>query len=119
MRLVILSIIVRKFPNLLLLMKVIPLYKGKGSKFDSKNYCPLRLLASTSKILEKVITMQLVDHMDKCGLWHPLQHAYGKDRSTVTAMLFLHEEWMNMIDKKEQGILMGIDLSSTFHMVSH
>ena len=39
--------------------------------------------------------------------------------STVNALLMLHENWMEAIDKNEQNILMMIDLSSAFDVISH
>ena len=33
--------------------------------------------------------------------------------------VILQEEWMRSLDRKEQSMLMSIDLSSTFDMVNH
>ena len=71
------------------------------------------------KFLEKLLTVQMVKFFETNGLFNPNQFAYRKDRSTVEAMLLLHELWMNSIDEKEQSIMMSIDLSSTFDSVNH
>ena len=39
-----LSIQSKKFPTKWKIAKVVPLYKGKGSKFDTKNYRPVAIL---------------------------------------------------------------------------
>ena len=42
-----------QFPNDLKIARVIPLYK-KGSKQDPRNYRPVSILSSLSKIIEKI-----------------------------------------------------------------
>ena len=51
-----LSIQNKKFPTKWKIAKVVPLYKGKGSKFDAKNYRPVAILPILSKVLERPCT---------------------------------------------------------------
>ena len=120
MRIINLSISTKIFPNKWKIGKIIPLFKGQGYDKESKTaYRPVCLLPAVSKIVEKVITEQLVEHMESKGLFHPCQFAYRKGLSTVEAMTTLHEEWMNAIDMKKQSILISIDMSAAFDMVNH
>ena len=119
LRLVNLSLAVKTFPTKWKIGKLIPLYKNKGSRYEAKNYRPVCLLPALSKILEKAVHKQLNEFMERNGLWHPLQFAYRKEVSTANALLMLHENWMEAIDKNEQNILMMIDLSSAFDVISH
>ena len=50
-----LSIQNRKFPAKWKIAKVVPLYKGKGSKFDPKSYRPVAILPILSKVLERAM----------------------------------------------------------------
>ena len=54
-----LSITTRKFPTIWKKSKVIPLHK-KGDMLDPKNYRPVAIVPSLSKILERVIFLQMV-----------------------------------------------------------
>ena len=100
LRIVNLSINKGVFPNIWKLMKIIPNYKNKGKRTDKSSFRPVCLLSNVSKILEKLLTLQMVKYFESNGLFHPHQFAYRKDRSTVEAMLLLHELWMDAIDKR-------------------
>ena len=52
-----LSILSKKFPTKWKIAKVIPLYKGKGSKFDPKNFRPVAILPILSKVLERILAI--------------------------------------------------------------
>ena len=59
-----LSLTSNKFPTKWKIAKIVPLYKGKGSKLDPKNYRPLAILPILSKVLERAMYQQLVSFMD-------------------------------------------------------
>ena len=62
-----LSLQSNKFPTKWKIAKVIPLYKGKGSKHDPKNYRPVAILPILSKVLERAMFQQIVTYMDSQG----------------------------------------------------
>ena len=80
-----LSLQSNKFPTKWKIAKVIPLYKGKGSKHDPKNYRPVAILPILSKVLERAMFQQLVTYMDSNKLFNPNHHAYRSFHSTTTA----------------------------------
>ena len=57
------------FPDELKLAKITPIYKNKGSKDEMKNYRPISLLPSISKIFEKVVYKQIYNHFQKFDLF--------------------------------------------------
>ena len=71
-----LSIKNKKFPSKWKIAKVVPLYKGKGSKFDAKNYRPVAILPILSKVLERAMYKQVISHMDGNKLFNPSHHAW-------------------------------------------
>ena len=113
-----LSISTNTFPQAYKVAKVVPLYKGKESDVtDPKSYRPVALLPIASKVLERVVQKQIVDYMDKNKFWHPQQHAYRSHHSTTTAMLSMHDSW---VEAAENGRLAGIaliDMSAAFDVV--
>ena len=112
-----LSIQSRKFPTKWKVAKVVPLYKGKGSKFDTKNYRPVAILPILSKVLERAMFKQVLSHMDGKKLFNPSHHVYRSFHSTTTAMIQMYDTWL---DAAEQGVLAGVcmvDMSAAFDVV--
>lgn len=57
------------------------------------NYCPISILPALSKVLEKVVTEQLADHLQSNQLLHPEQFGFRHKHSTATATcLFFRED---------------------------
>ena len=113
-----LSITTLTFPKAYKVAKVVPLYKGKDAAPTApKSYRPVALLPVVSKVLERVVHGQLVAYLDQHQLLHPQHHAYRSLHSTTTAMLSLHDTW---VEAAEHGKLAGaamIDMSAAFDVV--
>ena len=71
-----LSIQTNKCPTKWNVAKIIPLYKGKGCKFEPKNYRHVAILPILSKIFERAIFQQLISFMDGNNFVNPNHHAY-------------------------------------------
>ena len=80
-----LSIQSNKFPTKWKIAKVVPLYKGKGSKLEPKNYRPVAILPILSKVLERAMFHQLVYYIDANKFFNPNHHA--TDPSTPQQLL--------------------------------
>ena len=70
-----LSIEHKKFPTKWKIAKIVPLYKGKGSKLDSKNFRPVAILPVLSKVLERAMFLQIIKYMDSNNYFNPSHHA--------------------------------------------
>ena len=84
-----LSILHCEFPNSWKLSKVVPLLK-KGDPLEPQNYRPVALLPVLSKILEKVIFLQLVEYLDRNCLLHPNHHGSRSNHNTATALIQMY-----------------------------
>ena len=51
-----------KFPDTLKRADVIPIFE-KGHDDEKKNYCPLSMLSTFSKLFEKLVFVQVNDHI--------------------------------------------------------
>ena len=78
-----LSILQKEFPSAWKITKVIPLHK-KGDKFDPKNFRPVAILPILSKILEKVVFLQVVDYMEANNFMNPSHHGFRAEHSTTS-----------------------------------
>ncbi|KAF2349509.1 Reverse transcriptase domain [Trinorchestia longiramus] len=112
------SIATNKFPDQCKHSIIKPLHKA-GDINTASNYRPISLLPVLSKILEKVISNQLLTHLDKSNLHHPNQYANRKHTSTQDALLNITEKIYSDIDTKNVTLLLLLDLSKAFDCVEH
>ena len=104
------------FPSRLKSAAVAPFYKC-DDKTDKKNYRPVSVLNSFSKIFEMVIKDQIVPYFDK--YLSIFISAYRKRYSSQHVLIRLIEEWR---DKLDQNLMVGailMDLSKAFDCIPH
>jgi hypothetical protein len=97
-----------------------PLLKKDGLDVDNmKNYRPVSNLSLLSKILERVVLMQLQEHIKSNGLLDIHQSAYKKDHSCETALLYVLNNLLSNADSKKISLLALLDLSAAFDTLDH
>ncbi len=96
-----------------------PLLKKLGLELEFKNYRPVSNLSFLSKLIEKIVAIQFVDHLTTNKLMDPLQSAYKKGHSTETALLKVQNDILIDIDSKNISILVLLDLSAAFDTIDH
>ena len=113
-----LSIQQSAFPSGFKTAKVVPLHK-KDDKLDPKNYRPVAILPVLSKILERVIYLQVTEYLNTNNLLHPNHHGYRKNHNTTTALLQMYDNWVETDDRGEYSSVCFLDLSAAFDVVDH
>ena len=68
-------------PNKWKIAKVTPIHK-KGNTNDCNNYRPISVLNTCSKILERAVHKQLIDHLETNDLLSKTQFGYRKNRTS-------------------------------------
>ena len=96
-----------------------PLLKKLGLELIFKNYRPVSNLAFISKLDERVVAKQLVNHLVSNEMYDPLQSAYRDHHSTETAILKVHNDILESMDKQNVVLLVLLDLSAAFDTVDH
>ena len=84
-----------------------------------KNYKPVSNLSFVSKLLERIVCVQLVDHLKVNGLYEVFQSAYRQLHSTETALLRVHNDLLQAVDSHGGAILVLLDLSAAFDTIDH
>ena len=97
---------------------VTPIYKS-GDTDNVENYRPVSLLCIISKILEKVVAIQLIDFLEKNRLLCNEQHGFRPSLSTETALLKITNKIYENIENKKISLLLLLDLSKAFDSVHH
>ena len=83
-----------------------------------KNYRPVSNLSFISKLVERVVCVQLVEHL-KTNLYEIFQSAYRQLHSTETALLCVQNDPLQAVDNEGGAILVLLDLSAAFDTIDH
>ena len=106
------------FPNIHKIGEIIPLFKSKD-KHDISNYRPICLLNAVSKILEKIVSNRIINHMESNNLLAPNQYAYRKGKGTDLANLNFVKKVLHGFDTNKYTASVFLDLTKAFDCVSH
>ena len=113
-----LSLQLGKFPNLLKIAKVTPIYK-KDDPHEISNYRPISILPSISKILEKVVYNRLYHFLNSNKLLNPNQYGFRKNHSTDLALIQIYDKITKAMANKEHVLGLFFDLSKAFDTLNH
>ena len=106
------------FPDKLKIAKVIPIFrKGDPSLFE--NYRPISLLPAISKVLEKIIALQLSSYFEDNKRLFDNQYGFRPKHSTEHAALELIDRIINKMDTNEIPLNIFLDLSKAFDTIDH
>lgn len=107
------SLVTGTFPSKLKCSKIYPLYK-QGDKSDIKNYRPISLIPTVSKIVEKVILARLLNHLQSNNIFPKGQHGFIPGKSTTTALIELIEHIIDHLEHGDSITSVFLDLSKAF-----
>ena len=97
---------------------VCPLFK-KGDSSLASNYRPYSLTSILCKVLEHIVTTNIVSHIDKYSLLYDLQHSFCSKRSCETQLVTLMEDLMRNSIAGNQTDIILLDFSKAFDKVNH
>jgi exonuclease III len=112
------SILSGLFPTRLKYSVIKPLFK-KGDKKDIKNYRPISLLTSFSKIFEKVIYIRLNNHVINNNIFSVDQYGFRSNSSTEKASFKLINDILQALNNKSYVGGIFCDLEKAFDCVNH
>ena len=84
-----------------------------------KNFRPVSNLAFSGKLIECIVTDQIISHIDQYNLMEEKQSAYRKFYSTETALLKVKTNIIKAMDNQEITCLVLLDLLAAFETVDH
>ena len=97
---------------------VSPIFK-KGQRCLAENYRPVSLLCILCKLLESIITPQIVNHIKTNHLSCSQQHGFSKGRSTTTNLLEALNIWSEAMMHGIPLDILFLDYSKAFDSVPH
>ena len=84
-----------------------------------KNFRPVSNLSFLSKLIERIVCVQLVDHLKINDLYEVYQSAYRQLHSTETALLCVQNDLLLAVDTHGGAILVLLDLSAALDTIDH
>ena len=97
---------------------IIPKYK-KGSYSDPSNYRPIALTCCCCKILETIITSDILHFLSEHHLLTRDQHGFLKRHSTSTNLLESINDWTLTLSNHKSVTIAYLDFKSAFDCISH
>ena len=100
------------------LQKVIPIFR-KDDPSLFVNYRQISLLPTISKVIEKLIFIQLYSYFNRKKVLYDNQHGLIAKYSTEFAALELTDIIVTKMDKNDVPINVFLDLSKEFDTINH
>ncbi len=97
---------------------MVPIFKTGNSELCN-NYRPISLLSSLSKILEKIITTQLTNHLELNNLLYEHQYGFQRNKSTLHNLTHLTSYIYSSLNDIKYCIRLFLDLQKAFDVCSH
>ena len=102
-------------PDIYKCAKVIPVYKsGPPDQFD--NYRPISLLPALSKVLEKIVSFQMIRFLETQNILYTHQYGFRKNRDTQQPLIQLLNKVYKGLNKStsEYTLSVFLDLRKAF-----
>ncbi len=113
-----LSLTTGVFPKALKTSRIVPIFKT-GDPESCDNYRPISLLSSMSKILEKIVCVQLVNHLDRNNLLYINQFGFQRGKSTEHNLSKAINFIGNAMNEGLYSIGVFFDFKKAFDVVPH
>ena len=108
------------FPDCLKLAIVTPILKSvKLDREIISNYRPISTLTIISKIFEKCILKQIVEHLNINNLYCKYQSAYRSGHSCETALTKIYDDILEYLSPTTYVTLVFLDFSAAFDTIDH
>ena len=113
-----LSLLQGIFPSELKTANVLPLYKSDDN-MSFNNYRPVSVLATLSKVFEKVMYKRLIDFLEKQKILYSYQFGFRRKHSSYMALMVLTDKIIKCLENGEFVIGVFLDFSKAFDTVDH
>ncbi|KAM8740389.1 uncharacterized protein AB9X84_020255 [Acanthopagrus schlegelii] len=107
------------FPSPWKIALVTMIHKPGKDPHDVTSYRPISLLSHIGKLLERIITSRLSNHIESIGLIGIHQAGFRKGRATTDNILRLSEDIYRNFNKKQITLAIFFDIEKAFDKVWH
>jgi hypothetical protein len=107
------------YPDSWKVQHITPVFKQKGSNSEKKNYRPISILATLSKLCESIVHNRLIDHLTCNNIISKYQAAYLPGDSTAQQLLYMIHKIKGAWSMGKVAQACFLDVSSAFDAVWH
>ena len=107
-----------KLPNDWKQGNIFPIFK-KGKKSDAANYRPISLTCISCKLMEHIITSQIMKHARDHDILYTLQNGFHDKRLCETQLLEFASDISSTMQRGKQVDILIMDFSKAFNKVGH
>nr|CAI5840107.1 unnamed protein product [Callosobruchus analis] len=106
------------FPSCWKVAVVTPLPKVHNPK-SLNDLRPISLLPVLSKVLERIVYLQICDYLNRHNIIPVHQSGFQKNLSSTTALAYLADTIITAIDKNNMSLLVLLDFTKAFDTLNH
>ena len=107
------------YPEALKTTKIVPIPKPNKNKNNSDGWRPVNLVVALSKVIERVLLGQILDHLDNNKLVPAQHHGSIRGKSTQTLVNELHDLLVEDLKDDKEGALIVLDQSKAYECINH
>ena len=107
------------FPDCWKVSTVVPVFKNVVEKSAAKDYRPVSVLSVVSKIFEKLVNNNIVQHQEKCGLFSDFQYGFSSSRSTTDFLTVVSDRISRGFNRSGATGAVAFDISKGFDRIWH
>ena len=97
---------------------ITPIFK-KGTRSNAANYRPVSLTSQVCKVMERILKVHIVEHLETHNVISEQQHGFTKGRSCQTNLLESLEDWTDILDEGKGLDIIYLDYKKAFDTVPH
>ncbi len=97
---------------------MVPIFKS-GDETSCDNYRPISLVKTLSKILEKIVQISLVNHLELNNLLYKHQYGFLRARSTEHNLIHVINNIGQALNDGNYAIGVFLDLRKAFDVCDH
>ena len=106
-------------PRQFKLARVSPIYKGKGSRSEPLNYCPISLTSVCCKTMERLVAQALFEYFELHNILTTAQFGFRPGRSTLDQLLLVYNKVTSWFDASQTVDVILFDFLKAFDRVNH
>ena len=107
------------YPDVLKTTKVVPIEKCGKEKTTLDGWRPINVVSALSKVIERVLLKQILDHLESNHLIGQQHHGAVRGKSTQTLVSELQDLLVEDAALKMEAVLIALDQSKAYDLVSH
>ena len=98
---------------------MVPVFRNVWESSTPKKYRTFSLVSVVSKVFEKLVNNEIVDHLDKCGLFSEFQYSFRSSRSTADILTVVSDRIARGFNRSGATQAVALDISKAFDRVWH